>query len=63
MDVINAKYNAETGDEEDLRKIFIKQAVDVRDLYQKIALKIRQFFAEIIQECLEVLGEFTFSLR
>ncbi|XP_028395686.1 uncharacterized protein LOC114519715 [Dendronephthya gigantea] len=55
--VINAKYDAKTGNEEDLRKLFIKQTADVKDLYKKIASKLKQFFAEIIQECLEVLGE------
>ncbi|XP_028410591.1 uncharacterized protein LOC114533285 isoform X2 [Dendronephthya gigantea] len=57
LGVINVKYDAETGNEEEHRKIFIKQAAEVRDLYKKIASKMKQFFAEIIQECLEVLGE------
>lgn len=57
LEDINAKYDPQTGNEEDLQKTFIKQAADVRNLYRKIASKIKQLFAEIIQECLEVLGE------
>ncbi len=57
LEIINAEYDVQTGSEEDLQKILIKQAADVRDLYQKIASKVKQLLAEIIQECLEVLGE------
>lgn len=54
---INAKYDAETGSDEDLRKKFIKQTPKVKDLFKKVATRVKQLVIEIIEECLDVLGK------
>lgn len=47
----------QTGNEEDLRDMFVEQASKIKSLFKTIASEIKQLFAGIIQECLDVLGK------
>ena len=44
-------------DENLLREVFVKQIEDIRGMCQMISLRIKQFFSQIIEECLEILGK------
>lgn len=59
LESINGTYDEhDAGSEEGLRNIFVKQqTVEIRGLFKKIASVVKQLLAEIIQECLEVLGK------
>ncbi|XP_046855453.1 uncharacterized protein LOC124448481 [Xenia sp. Carnegie-2017] len=57
LEEINDKYDAETGSDEDLREMFIKQTPDVKILFKRIATRVKQLFVEIIEECFDVLGK------
>ena len=57
LELINAKYDTKTGSDEELRNVFIRQACEIRNLFRKIASKMKQLLADIIQECINVLGE------
>ncbi|XP_046854842.1 uncharacterized protein LOC124447896 isoform X2 [Xenia sp. Carnegie-2017] len=56
LEDINNKYDAETGSDDDLREKFIKQTSEVKTLFKRIATRVKQLFVEIIEECLDVLG-------
>ena len=57
LESIEKKYKVQTGDEEDLRIIFISQAMEIRNVFKTIALGVRQLLVDIINECIEVLGK------
>ena len=57
LESIEKKYKVQTGDEEDLRIIFISQAMEIRNVFKTIALGARQLLVDIINECIEVLGK------
>lgn len=57
LESIEEKYKVLTGDEEDLRMIFVRQTTEIRSVFKTIALGVRQLLVDTINECLEVLSK------
>ena len=49
--------NTDETNENHLRDIFVKQTEDIRRICKMISSRFKQFFFQIIEECLEVLGK------
>ena len=49
--------NIDETNENQLRDIFVKQTEDIKRICEMISSRFKQFFFQIIEECLEVLGK------